>query len=133
MMKPEDLPEPVTEINIIPVIDISLVLLVILFVTAPMFSVPNIPVSLPKSSAPKTQDPAILVTLALDGRLGLDDDQVDWGNFDAALATALKKKPGLPVVIRADKLVSYREVARVLAAAKRVGAPGIALATEGYE
>lgn len=129
----DELPEPVTEVNIIPVIDISLVLLVILFVTAPLFSVPNIPVSLPKATAPKTSDPSVMITVAADGRLGIEDDQVDWGNFEGLLAAALKEKPGLPVVIRADKAVAYREVARVMAMAKKAGAPGIALATESYK
>ena len=48
-------PEPVTEVNIIPVIDISLVLLVILFVTAPLLAYPTLPVELPPASAlPRT-------------------------------------------------------------------------------
>ncbi len=64
-------PEPVTEVNIIPVIDISLVLLVILFVTAPLLAYPTLPVALPPASALPKQELTIALTCALDGSLSV--------------------------------------------------------------
>ena len=121
--------EPVSGINIIPVIDISLVLLVILFVTAPLLSVPNIPVVLPRSSQPQSAQATIPVTLTRDGELSLRAQPLAWGELDAALASEVGRRPSTPVVLRVDQAVPYRLVARLLAAAKKAGAREIAFGT----
>ena len=128
----KDVPEarPVTEINIIPVIDISLVLLVILFVTAPLMSVPNIPVELPRAAQPKSTEPTIAVTLARGGELSLRSAAVRWEDLEAGLARELGRFPGSPVVLRVDQAAPYRQVARLLESAKKAGAKSIAFGTE---
>lgn len=123
-------PEPVTEVNIIPVIDISLVLLVILFVTAPLLSYPSHPVTLPKAHAPASDEDSIAVTLTKDGRLAVRAVDVDWVSMGSALHGELLKKPDAVVVLRVDKSVPYREVQKLLAAAKDAGARTIAVGTE---
>lgn len=125
--------EPVTEVNIIPVIDISLVLLVILFVTAPLLSVPNIPVDMPRSSAPESQEPTIAVTYMKEGRMTLSADETDWYALPSALAERIKKQPQATVVLRVDKAVPYRVVQRLMGTAKTAGASKIALGTEPYK
>lgn len=125
--------EPITEVNIIPVIDISLVLLVILFVTAPLLSVPNIPVDMPRSSAPESQEPTIAVTYMKEGRMTLSSDETDWYALPSALAERIKKQPQATVVLRVDKTVPYRVVQRLMGAAKTAGASKIALGTEPYK
>jgi biopolymer transport protein ExbD len=124
--------EPVTEVNIIPVIDISLVLLVILFVTAPLLSTPSLPVSLPKSSAPESEEPTVSVTLTKEGRLALRAGDADWTTLGPSLRQELQKQPGATVLLRVDKTVPYREVEKLLAAAKGAGAGTIALGTAPY-
>lgn len=124
--------EPVTEVNIIPVIDISLVLLVILFVTAPLMSTPSLPVSLPKSTAPESQEPTVAVTLTQEGRLAVRALDCEWAELETSLRRELQRQPGATVLLRVDKAVPYRSAEKLLAAAKRAGAGKIALGTAPY-
>ncbi len=123
-------PEPVTEVNIIPVIDISLVLLVILFVTAPLLAYPTLPVELPPASALPNQELTIALTCALDGSLSVRAASSTWDTVISDLRHEVDKKKGAIVLIRADKAVPYRTIQRLIAAAKSAGATQIALATE---
>ncbi len=122
--------EPVTEVNIIPVIDISLVLLVILFVTAPLLSYPTLPVELPAASVPPNQDVTIAVTLFADGRLAVRAADSTRATLLEDLRREVSQRKGSIVLIRADKVVPYREVQKLIAIAKSAGASQIALATE---
>lgn len=123
-------PEPVTEVNIIPVIDISLVLLVILFVTAPLLAYPTLPVELPPASALPNQELTIALTCALDGTLSVRAAATTWADVVSDLRREVEKKKGAIVLIRADKSVRYKTIQRLIAAAKSAGAAQIALATE---
>lgn len=123
-------PEPVTEVNIIPVIDISLVLLVILFVTAPLLAYPTLPVALPPASALPNQELTIALTYALDGQLSVRAAASTWDTVAADLRREVDKKNGSIVLIRADKSVPYRTIQRLIGVAKAAGAAQIALATE---
>lgn len=123
-------PEPVTEVNIIPVIDISLVLLVILFVTAPLLSYPTLPVELPAATIPPNQDVTIAVTLFADGRLAVRAADSRWETLVEDLRREVGRRQGSIVLIRADKAVPYREIQKLIAAAKTAGAAQVALATE---
>ena len=123
-------PEPVTEVNIIPVIDISLVLLVILFVTAPLLAYPTLPVELPPASALPNQELTIALTCALDGTLSVRAAATTWDAVVSDLRREVDKKKGAIVLIRADKSVPYKTIQRLIAAAKASGAAQIALATE---
>ena len=123
-------PEPVTEVNIIPVIDISLVLHVILFVTAPLLAYPTLPVDLPLAHQPPNQELTIAVTYAKDGALSVRAAPTTWDNFTPDLRREVEKKRGAIVLLRVDRAVPYRTVQRLIAAAKAAGAPQIALAVE---
>ena len=122
--------EPVTEVNIIPVIDISLVLLVILFVTAPLLSYPTFPVDLPPAHQPPNQDRTIAVTYAKDGALSVRAAASSWNNLVPDLRAEVAKRRNSIVLLRVDQAVPYRTVQRLIAAAKAAGAASIALATE---
>jgi biopolymer transport protein ExbD len=123
-------PEPVTEVNIIPVIDISLVLLVILFVTAPLLSYPALPVDLPPAHQKPNQDLTIAVTYAHDGALSVRAAPSSWGALAADLRTEVARRKDSVVLLRVDQAAPYRIVQRLIAAAKAAGAASIALATE---
>ncbi len=122
--------EPVTEVTVIPVIDVSLVLLVILFVSAPMMSYPNLSVDLPRVRAPEEDAPGISVTLTKAGDLAVESEKTPWAMFPSELAAALAKDAEGLVVIRADKDVPYGDVQKVLRAARAAGAKRLAFATE---
>ena len=122
--------EPVTEVNIIPVIDISLVLLVILFVTAPLLSYPTLPVELPAAHQPPNQDLTIAVTYAKDGALSVRAANSSWDKLVPDLGAEVAKRKDSVVLLRVDQSVPYRTVQRLIAAAKSSGAKSIALATE---
>ncbi len=122
--------EPVTEVTVIPVIDVSLVLLVILFVSAPMMSYPNLAVDLPKVRAPEVDAPGVSVTLTKAGDLAVESEKTPWAMFPSELAAALAKDAEGLVVIRADKDVPYGDVQKVLKAARGAGAKRLAFATE---
>ena len=123
-------PEPVTEVNIIPVIDISLVLLVILFVTAPLLSYPTLPVALPWAAQPPSQELTLAVTYAKDGRLSVRAADSSWAALVPDLRRELSRRRGETVLLRADKDVPYRVIQRLIAAAKEAGAGPVALAVE---
>lgn len=122
--------EPVTEVNIIPVIDISLVLLVILFVTAPLLSYPTLPVDLPLAHQTPNQDLTIAVTYARDGALSVRAAPSSWANLVPDLKGEVEKRRNSIVLLRVDQAVPYRTVQKLIAAAKSSGARSIALATE---
>ena len=122
--------EPVTEVNIIPVIDISLVLLVILFVTAPMLSVPNVPVDLPKASTPESKGETIAVTFTKDERLTVRAEGSGWDTMEIDVARELKRTPESVLLLRVDRAVPYRQVQRLMLAAQRAGARRISFGTE---
>jgi biopolymer transport protein ExbD len=123
-------PKPITEVNIIPVIDISLVLLVILFVTAPLMSYPTLPVELPRAAQPPNQDVTIALTFTADGVLSVRAAPSNWDALVPELKRELARRPGSVVLVRADRVVPYRTIQRLIAAAKAAGAGQIALATE---
>ncbi len=123
-------PEPATEVNVIPVIDISLVLLVVLFVTAPLLSYPALPVHLPPAREVPNQEPVIAVTFARDGSLSVRAAPSSWDALVPDLRREVARRPRAPVLLRADRAVSYRIVQRLIAAAQAAGAKSIALAVE---
>ncbi|MFA6028730.1 MAG: biopolymer transporter ExbD [Elusimicrobiota bacterium] len=129
----QDQAEPMTEVNIIPVIDISLVLLVILFVTAPLLSYPHYPIDLPRSSAVPAPGKTVALTCTSEERLAVGSRDSSWPELEDALRAELERSPGAGVVLRVDKKVPYRTVQRLLLAAKKAGAKEIALATDPYK
>jgi len=127
---------PMAEINVVPYIDVSLVLLIIFMVTAPLLQT-GVDVELPQTEA-KTIDPQqdlpIIVSIDAAGRLFVDagnqeDIEVDSAGLAARVTEALQKKPGLSVLIRGDKAVDYGKVVTVMASLKNAGVPGVGLMT----
>ncbi len=110
------------EINVTPMVDVMLVLLVIFMVTAPLL-VAGMPVELPKTTAQpiaQTKKP-VIVTFAADRSLSIRDERVDASSLIPRLA-ALRTSQGDSVVyVRADKKIAYGEVMELLS---RIGASG---------
>src|SRR5207249_9182537 len=98
-------PALVTRINVVPLIDVSLVLVIILLVTAPLLSVASLPVDLPKAQTREAEDDRnISITLGSDGRLAVDQRLVTLPELRGVLASRLQGNGdrNVLVVVRAD-------------------------------
>jgi biopolymer transport protein TolR len=129
----EDLP-PVAEINVTPLIDVMLVLLVIFMVTAPLLE-SGIPIELPKASAkalPKDASPTTL-NLTKDFRIFLNKTEVPPSELVGQLKSYFKDRTGAQIFIRADGSLPYNFVARSMAAVKAAGIQRIGLVTSPEE
>ncbi|MFA7097695.1 MAG: biopolymer transporter ExbD [Gammaproteobacteria bacterium] len=120
--------EPVSEINMIPLVDVMLVLLVIFIITAPVMT-HAVKLDLPKaSSQPNQVDPeTVTVSIDRDGHLYWDDQPVDENVLPTRLAAVAANTV---VQVRADAATPYRVVARVMAEANRAGITRLGLVTE---
>ncbi len=122
------------EINVTPMVDVMLVLLVIFMVTAPLL-VAGVPVQLPKNSAQRISQPnkPVIVTLAADGRLYIRDEQVDENSLIPRLS-ALRTGEGEAVVyLRADKAIPYGEVMELLGRLSSSGYQRISLLSQAQD
>jgi biopolymer transport protein ExbD len=122
------------EINITPMVDVMLVLLVIFMVAAPLL-VAGVRVDLPRSAAPKLaqlQKP-IIVTLAANGRLYIGDDSADRDNLETRLSAVRPKDGDATVYVRADKNTPYGQVLELLGQIGRAGFQRISLLSQPAE
>jgi len=127
----ETAPEKVT-INVTPIIDVALVLVIILMITAPMLAVPPLGLELPQArSRALGNEKHVNVTLAKDGRVAIDEQVVPRAQFRGALSSALahEKDDERFLVVRADAGVPYSEVRELLQDARGAGATRVAIAT----
>jgi biopolymer transport protein TolR len=123
---------PITKVNVVPIIDVSLVLVIILLVTAPLMSVADLPVDLPQARSRDSEDERnISITLSSTGALAVDDEVVTSDGLPAALQTHLAKAgdKDVLVVVRADSGAPYTAVQKLLEEARRAGATHLAIAT----
>lgn len=112
----------ITEINVTPLVDIMLVLLIIFMLTANLIAKQAIEVDLPKASqatAPKKTP--LGVTLTKDGRLYLNGEEVTPAQLRTAVASAVKEDAKVTVLIAADKHTSHGRVVWVLDVVKSLG------------
>lgn len=117
--------KPLAEINVTPMVDVMLVLLIIFMVAAPLM-VQGVPIDLPKTSASKlgAMKKPMVVTLAADGNLYIRDEQVTTDTLIPRLQ-AIKAQEGADGVlyVRADRKIAYGDVMELLG---RVGQSGFA-------
>ena len=118
-----------SDINVTPLVDVMLVLLIIFMVTAPMLNNAGVEIDLPKEEAPPlTQDEEQLV-LSIDADLTyyINETAFSADEMPTKLAAIAKANPEAPVFLRAAGSVPYSEVAHVMAAAKAAGMPRVGL------
>src|SRR5436853_6805948 len=105
---------PLTGVNIIPVIDVSLVLLIILMATSPILNLPGFAVKLPKALTAESKEKNITVSLSLKGEVGINEAQVTMETLIPALQKQLQDKKNFLVIIRADEGAKYGQVEQLM-------------------
>ncbi|MAW26176.1 MAG: protein TolR [Gammaproteobacteria bacterium] len=128
----------VSGINVVPYIDVMLVLLVIFMVTAPMLT-PGVPIELPEASTDplpvETDEEPLVVSMNGTGELfinigGNGETPVTLGVVKDRVMKVLAAKPGTPVQLRGDEGLDYGRVMEVMAALQGVGVTSIGLVAE---
>lgn len=123
--------DSIAGINIAPIINVALVLVIILIITAPILSIPNIPVSLPRAVTIEAKERNITISYAKDGRIAINTQVVSWKDMVPNLKYRLKEDSKALVIIRADKDIPYGEIEKIFdIVVKEAGAKRIAVATE---
>jgi len=128
------------EINVVPYIDVTLVLLIIFMITAPLVQT-GVDVDLPQAdTAPVEQDniPPVIVSVDKYGQYFIDigerdDEPVSAEVLLYRVAAVLRNKPKTQVYIRGDQTVAYGKVVSVMAALKNAGVPSVGLMTSSFE
>ena len=118
------------EINVTNLVDVVLVLLMIFMITAPMMQ-SGVDIKLPKSSeAPRDVSTGIVVSIAKDGQLYIDNYKIPKNEFEARLKTIREVKKFRPVYIRADEKIPYGVVMDIMSRIKKLGITNVGLVTE---
>ncbi|PTR12396.1 MULTISPECIES: protein TolR [Novosphingobium] len=124
---------PMAEINVTPLVDVMLVLLIIFMVTAPMLTA-GVPIDLPDSKAEALQEKKNEITVSMDGqgRLFLDDQELAPGELADRLAAVQRPNGEAPLVtLRADKALDYGRVIAVMGELNAAGFKQISLVSNG--
>ena len=128
---------PMSEINVVPYIDVMLVLLVIFMITAPLLT-QGVKVDLPQADAEpldvETQEP-LVVTIDAAGNYYVNYGENQGSPIEphilaARVGALLRHRPGLAVVVRGDEHVPYGDVVLLMTILQRAGAPSVGLMTE---
>ncbi len=129
--------KPMGEINVVPFIDVMLVLLVIFMITAPMLT-QGVNVDLPQVTSepidpPEDSDP-IIVSVDRDGQyylsIGGDETQMPLEEVADRVIILLERKPGTPVMVRGDRNVSYGQVVTLMGTLQTAGVANVGLISE---
>lgn len=123
--------EPMGEINVTPLVDVMLVLLVIFMITAPLLT-QGVNVDLPDAKSPPMQQniEPLVISIKASGEIYLQKHAVDIEQLAPRIAAMRKQKPNLPVFIRGDAKTQYGRVAQVMSLLESAGIKKVGLVTE---
>lgn len=128
--------KPMSDINVVPYIDVMLVLLIIFMVTAPML-MQGVKVDLPQASTEPVENQdsePVIVSVDAAGQLflslGQEDQVLSLATIKERVATVIRRKENTPVLIWGDRGVPYGEVVTVMVALQEAGASSVGLVTE---
>ena len=127
----EDRYQPLAEINVTPMVDVMLVLLVIFMVTAPLLTV-GVPLDLPKTRAAALTEPKPPVILSLNrkGEVYIGDEQVEPDDLERRLTGLAAEDPSRIVYVRGDQTISYAQLMDALGVVNRAGFAKVSLIAE---
>ncbi len=120
-----------SQINVTPLVDVMLVLLIIFMVTAPMMQ-QGVQVNLPKAQAKSlnAQEETVVVSIDKDNRVFVNDAQISPGELKDKLSAMFAAKTKKEVFLKADKMVPYGEVVKTMADIKGAGIERLGMVTE---
>jgi biopolymer transport protein ExbD len=123
--------QTISEINVTPLVDVSLVLVIIFMVTVPMLFQPMAEIQMPKAVTGSEQNKQLIyITFTQDRKILLDSDEVNFRQLYAQMKFKLEKSVERLIIIRADERLPYETVTQLMAMAKKAGAKKIVFATE---
>jgi len=127
----DDDAQSMNEMNLIPLIDIMLVLMIIFLLTATILN-PTVPLTLPKTSASMNEQPPEVIQISVDKDAGIfwDSEAISIDELESRLAAESAKGSDPSIQLRADKDSKYDTVAQVLASASQAGLSKIAFVNE---
>ncbi|MCW8903587.1 MULTISPECIES: protein TolR [Sedimenticola] len=131
---------PMAEINVVPYIDVMLVLLVIFMITAPLLT-QGVKVDLPQADSeplPTEADDPVVVSVNSQGEMFIDvgegkDQPVDADTLITRIAAVIAYKPKTPIMVKGDRNVDYGRVVEAMVLIQRAGVPNVGLITETPE
>ena len=125
---------PMAEINVTPMVDVMLVLLIIFMVTAPLLTV-GVELNLPRTQASQVSQPdePLTVSVRADGSVFVQETATTVEELAARLAAIAQNKPDLRIFVRGDRGANYGRIAEVLGAISRGGFSKIALITDSTD
>jgi biopolymer transport protein TolR len=140
MSRQQNRRKPMSEINVVPYIDVMLVLLVIFMITAPLLT-QGVDVELPQADAEPLQQQAeepVVVTVDSQGDFYIDvgegrDSPVSSDDLVSRVRSVLKYKPKTPIMVRGDASVAYGRVVEAMVLLQSAGTPSVGLITEPPE
>ena len=123
--------QPMSDINMTPLIDVMLVLLVIFMITAPLMT-SSLKLDLPKADAAQPSDAPRFIAVALSqgGELFFGEEKLERAAFEQRVGAAARSNPELEVQLRADRRVPYGSVAELIGLLQKAGLSRIAFVAE---
>ncbi|WP_275097301.1 protein TolR [Sedimenticola hydrogenitrophicus] len=131
---------PMAEINVVPYIDVMLVLLVIFMITAPLLT-QGVKVDLPQAESeplPAEVDDPVVVSVNSQGEMFIDvgeakEQPVDPETLVTRIAAIISYKPKTPIMVKGDRNVDYGRVVEAMVLIQQAGVPNVGLITENPE
>jgi biopolymer transport protein TolR len=123
--------KPMSEINVTPMVDVMLVLLVIFMVAAPLLTV-GVPVDLPQTKAPaiNEQKEPLVITVNAEGKLFLQNSEIEDDQLVPRLQAITKNNPDADIYVRGDRAINYGRVMEVMGMVSAAGFNKVSLVTE---
>lgn len=123
--------EPISDINITPLVDVMLVLLIVFMITAPMM-IQGVDVNLPRATTAPLKPPEEMLTVrvAKDGIVWIDKRRTTLDELDSVMTKVLEARTIKDVLLAADRDLSYETVMRVISRLKKAGVNRIGMVTQ---
>ena len=120
-----------TDINVTPLVDVMLVLLIIFMVTAPLIQ-SGVKVDLPKASAQQMEhsEEKLVLTITRDKRILLGNTEISFTDLETKLATNARLQKDKELYLHADRSLPYGTVVEIMAVARRAGVESLGMITE---
>ena len=123
--------QPMSDINVTPMVDVMLVLLVVFMVTAPLLTV-GVPVDLPQTNAPAINEPKepLVITIDAKGQVYLQNNQIDANDLGAKLVAITNNNPNASIYVRGDHAIDYGRVLEIMGVVSASGFTKVSLIAE---